>query len=249
MEDVLLQDAGLGLQDMGRDDLAIPRLTILQALSPQVQSRDPEYVEGAEAGDVYDNIMSRVISGDKGFQAIVVSYRKAFLEWVPRNKGGGFVADHGDNPGVLSNCKQENGRFVNPAGNEIAQTAEYFLLVLEEDGSARQAVISLSSSQLKHSRRLNTLMATYQIPHPTAAGKKIQAPIFYRTYNFATGPEKNEKGTWFGWVFTPGVDTLTLPGGTDLYMLARSFRQQVAEGRVKVAEHAAPVSTDGAEAF
>lgn len=242
--DMLLEDAGSGLQEMGRDDLAIPRLGILQALSPQVQPRDASYVEGAQAGDILDNIAVKAYPGEQGFAAIVVSYHKANLEWVPRNKGGGFVADHGNDPSILTQCKQVDGRFVLPYGNEISQTAEYFLLVLDGD-TVRQAVISMSSTQLRHSRRLNTLMATYTIPHPNDATKRIQAPIFYRAYRFKTGPEKNDKGSWFGWVIEPAEDTLKLPNGTELYLRARNFRQQVAEGTVKVADPATKPVAEG----
>lgn len=248
--DLLEQDAGSGLQEMGRDDLAIPRLVVLQALSPQVSPRDPEYIDGAQAGDILDNINLTVYPGQTGFSAVVVSYRKSLLEWIPRNKGGGFVADHGENIAVLSDCKQENGRFVKPNGNEIVQTAEYFLLALDNKNGVRQCVLSMSSTQLRHSRRLNTLMSTYMIPHPKDPNKRIQAPSFFRLYRFSTGPEKNEKGSWFGWVIEPGEDVLATAGGQDLYLLARGFRQQVMEGKVTVAkpEDSKPTE-DGNEAF
>ena len=41
----LLEDAGLGLEDMGRDDLMIPRLNILQQMSKQVQMRMKQIIK------------------------------------------------------------------------------------------------------------------------------------------------------------------------------------------------------------
>jgi hypothetical protein len=249
MLELLQQDAGSGLGELGRDDLAIPRLSILQAQSPQVMPRDEHYVEGAGAGDILDNVALKAFAGDTGFTAIVVSYRKSWLEWVPRAKGGGFVADHGDNPSILATCKEVNGDFITPEGNEIVKTAEYFLLRLEEtDGGIclpHQCVVSMVRTQLKHSRRLNTLMTTYQVK---VGNKMVQAPIFYRTYRFKTGPEKNDKGAWFGWVIEPGPDTLTLSNGEDLYRFARNFLAQIKSGDVKVAEPVEKPATE-TEAF
>jgi tetratricopeptide (TPR) repeat protein len=49
-----LNFAGLGLENVTSRDLIIPRLTIIQALSPQVKSNKPEYIAGAKVGDICD---------------------------------------------------------------------------------------------------------------------------------------------------------------------------------------------------
>lgn len=251
LEDLLVADAGSGMENMDRNDLAIPRIAILQSTSTQIDKRDPTYIEGASPGDIFDNIDFTLYDGSEGFEALIVSYRLTHLEWIPRTKGSGFVADHGEDAGCLTRCKQAEGKFVTPEGNEIVQTAEYFLMLLPADGGdPRQVVLSMSSTQLKHSRRLNTLMKMYMIPHPKEEGRRINAPSFYRTYKFTTGPEKNEKGSWFGWVIEPGPDTLTMKDGQQLYLAARSFKQSVTEGKVKVAEPTENKPTeDGKEAF
>ena len=43
------EDAGSGLENVTSEDMAIPRLKILQALSPEVNKNDGKYVEGASA--------------------------------------------------------------------------------------------------------------------------------------------------------------------------------------------------------
>ena len=50
------QDASQGLENMAQDDLALPFLRILGQLSPQVNKRDPKYVEGAEPGMIYNTV-------------------------------------------------------------------------------------------------------------------------------------------------------------------------------------------------
>jgi hypothetical protein len=249
-EDMLVEDAGSGMETMDRNDLAIPRIAILQSTSDQIVKSNANYIDNSAPGDIFDNIDNTLYDGSEGFDALVVSYRLAHIEWIPRKKGGGFVADHGEDPACLARCTQEEGRFITPEGNEIIQTAEYFLLVLVPGGDPRQCVLSMTSTQLKHSRRLNTMMKSYRIPHPRIPNQRILAPSFYRVYKFKTGPEKNDKGNWFGWVIEPGPDTLTLENGQELYLEARSFKQDVSEGRVKVAEPVDNKPTDdGKEAF
>ena len=53
-DDFFAGAAGDGLQNVRASDLIIPRLTLLQALSPQVQPKKPEYIQGASIGDICD---------------------------------------------------------------------------------------------------------------------------------------------------------------------------------------------------
>ena len=49
-------DANEGLGQLGQEDLAIPFLRILSDTSPQVKKRDPEYVDGAEVGMLFNTL-------------------------------------------------------------------------------------------------------------------------------------------------------------------------------------------------
>lgn len=53
--------AGAGLGGLGKDDLAIPFLTILQSNSPQVKRSDGEYVEGAQEGMLFNTVTKQLI--------------------------------------------------------------------------------------------------------------------------------------------------------------------------------------------
>jgi len=46
--------AGSGLEGVGADDLLVPRLGVLQALSPQLKKTKSEYIPEAEEGDIAD---------------------------------------------------------------------------------------------------------------------------------------------------------------------------------------------------
>ena len=139
-ESVLLADAGLGLENITKDDIMIPRLSILQALSPQVNKRDGAYIEGAEQGSIFNNVTDSVFEGDKGITVVPISFRKAHLEW--KADRGGFVADHGASSACLTACERgSRGEYITTEGNEIVPTSEFFVYVLEESGSYNQNVV------------------------------------------------------------------------------------------------------------
>ena len=232
---MLMEDEGAGRESIGAKDLAIPRLAILQALSPVCTKGDPAYIKDAETGEIYDNIQGRRYSGDEGIIVIPVTYRRTSLEWKP--KRGGFVADHGADPACAADCvRNELGQDILPNGNILIQTAEYYCVMLEpETGLPRQVVISMASTQFKKAKLWNSMITNLMVPRPD--GKGVFNPaIFYQSYKLTTVPESNDKGSWFGWKIEAHKPTLELLGGMDLYKGSRNFRNSVKSGDVKVAD-------------
>ena len=72
---MLQQDAGAGQENMSQDDLAIPRLAILQQLSPQCQKNASEYIEDAEPGYLLNSVTEDMYSGEEGLK-ILKTFRK-----------------------------------------------------------------------------------------------------------------------------------------------------------------------------
>lgn len=234
------EDAGAGQENMTRDDYAIPRLVILQDMSPQVKKADPKFIPNADVGDIADTVAGNVWSGEEGIIVVPFSYRRTHIEWKLRTKGGGFVKDHGPDFDISQATRNEDtGMFMLKNGNQIATVSEYFVFVVNEDGSYSPYVIGMAGSQLKKARAWNTLINQLRVP--TASGEGTFNPaMFYRSYLLTTVPERNEKGDWIGWKITPGENTVDLPDGEALYYAAREFRKNVAEGRVTAA---APTET------
>lgn len=227
-------DAGVGQEEMDRNDYAIPRLKVLQDLSPQVKKTEQGYIKGSEAGQFCDPISERIWDGEQGLLVIPISYRRSHIEWKLREKGGGFVADHGPDGKILELCtKNDRNQMILPNGNQITVNAEYFVFVVDpETGEFTPYVLGLSGSQLKKSRRWNTMINQLRVENP-ANGQMINPAIFYRAYRLSSEPERNEQGSWFGVHITPAENTLDLPDGTSLYLAAREFRNAVTSGAVK----------------
>lgn len=235
---ILLADVGAGQEQMTQDDLMIPRLQILQSMSPQVNKRDGAYVEGAEVGMILNTVTNKVYDGEDGILVVPVSYRRAHIEWKANR--GGLAGDHGADTTCLASCTRgDRGEYFTADGNEIVPTAEYFVYVIEADGSYAPAILSMSKSQMKKARRWNSMINSLQIQHPTE-DTTINPAMFYTAYRLTTVPEENDAGSWFGWGVTMEFDGASggiignLPNGQAIYLSARDFRQQVSAGEVKV---------------
>ena len=50
-------------QEFGRDQLIIPRIGILQDLSPQIKERNVAFVPGAKVGDIFNNVTNMTPDG------------------------------------------------------------------------------------------------------------------------------------------------------------------------------------------
>lgn len=235
---ILIEDADASLKNMTQDDLLIPRLKILQAQSPEVNKADGGYVKGAEAGHIYDNVSGNITDGSKGLTVVPVSYRKTFIEWTAERK---LVADHGLEPANIDQFEQnEKGALINDKNkNSLSLTAEYFVYVIEDDDTFSPAIVSMSSSGLKKSKRWNSMINRLQIPHPAGKGT-INPAMFWTAYVLKTVPEQNDFGSWFNWEVEMKYDAKSggilkqLPNGQDLYLEAREFSKKVKTGDVKV---------------
>ena len=126
---MLLQDAGAGQEKMSQEDMMIPRLSILQQMSDQVNKANGAYVAGAEPGMILDNVANKAINGEKGIEVVPISYRRAHIDW--KKDRGGLVADHGSDEKVLEKCSRgDKGEYFTDEGNEIVITGEYFVFLI-----------------------------------------------------------------------------------------------------------------------
>jgi hypothetical protein len=226
MAENMLADAekASGFDNVGADDVAIPFITILQALSPQC--RGETAIEGAGEGDFFNTVTGEVIKGE--IKLIPCAYKKSYVEWVPRDKGGGFVKEHGDSE-ILKQCVQnERRQDITKEGNHIVTTGYHFCVLVKADGSIERVVTSFTSTQLKKSRKWNSTMMALMV---TIGEKKIRPPMFSHTYKAKSVPESNEQGSWSGWQ----IGSPELIEDMDLYNLAKSFSEDVLKGVVKVA--------------
>lgn len=187
------QYAGAGFEDMQGQDFGVPFLYICQANSPQLLAGNQLYIEAARPGKIFNTQTGAVYSD---ITIIVINYTFRYVEWKPREAGGGWVASYRrtEEPKDITIDPATNRQY-RPNGNVIVQTSYYFTMVKEDKWN--KAIVPMYSTQLKHSRRLNTMMIG-----KTMDDGKI-APIFSYFYHLSTTQEKNNKGVWYGWKIDP----------------------------------------------
>lgn len=197
-DDFFNQNAGAGLDNVTAADMLVPRLTILQGLSPQLKRNNSAYIEGAKVGDICDVGTGAIFPDTILF--LPVYYRKDYLEWAPRESGGGLVQIHTDPSIMEQTTRNERKQAVLPNGNIIAETAQFYGFNLSAGG--QMCFLPMSSTQLKKARKWITLAASEKLKR--ADGSEYVAPLFYRVYELGTADESNAQGEWVGWTVNRG---------------------------------------------
>lgn len=251
--DELSQDGEDFQESMTKDDMSIPFLSILQSLSPQCTRGEAEYIKGAEPSNLYDTVTQRLFptrdDEDNAIPAAIkimpIEYKRSFIEWVPRNKGGGIVQEYTVEEGLsiitmrddMNRDIIQQGSPFGTAGNQLVDTHTHFVFVIQEDGSYEPMIMALSSTQLKPSKDLNNMVSKHRLPNGSKATR------FFGVYSITTQFKSNEKGSWYIWKFEKVDDVAANNELLPMYREAKSF----AEG-VKAGEHKADYSKmDGDE--
>jgi hypothetical protein len=223
---VFEEDAAKGLGNIGQQDLALPFLKILGQLSPEVNKRDGKYVEGAEPGMIYNSVSGDLYDGAKGIDVIPAFYKLEYVEWKDRGEGsGGPVAVHDSSSDIMSQTKADaNFKDRLPNGNYVEKTASHFVIITGD--SPTTALISMKSTQLKISRKWNSMMSGIKLKGKNGL---FTPASFSHIYRLKTTQMSNDKGTWFGWdVSKAGPIT-----DTSLYQQAKTFSDSISKGSVK----------------
>jgi hypothetical protein len=252
--DYLRDEAGAtGLEHFSTNDFKIPRLKLLQALSPEIQ----QFRGVAIPGQFWSTAAQKAI-GDK-FNMVVCLAKRRVVLWAPRDSGGGMLAMakdgiHWNKPNNIfpvtlknvgkvewhtKNSVPESGLLdwgsSNPQNEDSqpAATLMYEYLIYSEDHpDISPTVISLYRTGIDAAKSLNT--ALMQLRNPMQA-VRIEC-------NSRIAQAKDE--TYFKWNFR-------LAGyvGEDTFRMCKGFEKAYSEFETDVAdtgdEEAAPAMKPG----
>jgi hypothetical protein len=211
-------DAQQGAQNISQEDLALPFLKILGQLSPEVNKRDGKYVDGAEPGKIINTVTNQLYDS---INVVPCHYKRQYIEWQDRGTSSGApVAIHEADSDIISQTtrgKDYKDRL--PNGNYLDNTANHFVLVVGDNPET--ALISMKSTQLKVSRKWNSMMM----------GKNglFTPPTYSHIYKLSTVQMSNDKGTWFGW----DVSKVGPVEDKGVYDMAKSFATSVGKGEIQ----------------
>ena len=184
-------DAQQGAQNISQEDLALPFLKILGQLSPEVNKTHGKYVEGAEPGRIINTVTNELY--DK-ISVVPCHYKRQYIEWQDRGASSGApVAIHDADSDIVSQTTRDKSyKDRLPNGNYLENTANHFVLVVGKNPET--ALISMKSTQLKVSRKWNSMMMGIKLQGKNGL---FTPPTYSHIYNLSTVQMSNDKGTWF----------------------------------------------------
>lgn len=179
------------------EDYVMPFLAICQKGSPQLNKKDPKYIDGIEVGDLFNTATLSVWPGedhDAGVLFVPAHFLKFDVQWWPRTEGGGYVGTHKIGSDLSKKARTIDGRRMLPDGTQLVETAYYFGIVQD---TGDPAVVAMASTGLGTSRQWQTLMSSFKVKN--SRGELVKAPSFARVYRLNTVFQKNDKGDWYNW--------------------------------------------------
>ena len=215
------QDSTRGQENVGIDDLTIPRLSVIQDLSPQRKKNDPEYIKGAEEGMLFNTVTNELYGTDVNF--VPCYFRKEWVIWKLQAAGGGFegsfdteaeaIAEFEAQGYVDDTCKIP-GSTEKVCAHEIIDMGQHFGLIAHLNGKLEEIVISMSKSKMKVSRQFNTIV------------KMAGGDRFSRVYKIGVVEDENSAGQSYYNLAGAALGVVPEP----IYRAAEKMYESIADG-------------------
>jgi len=224
--DWMKEGTGRGSEGVTADDVTIPRIDVLQDLSPQIKSAKPEYIEGAVAGTLFNTVTDELYGENVIF--VPVFFRKEYVIWKDRKKGGGF---RGSFP-TMEAAVAEMQELEDAQDCEILDTAQHFGIIVHEDGTLEEVVASMAKSKMKISRKLNSM------------AKLAGGDRFSRAYQLSAVADQNANNEDY---YNLGIKQLGYVT-KEVFAAAEVMYESVSSGKVGVSRTESPSSGSSDEA-
>lgn len=187
--------------DMGQEDVTIPRIVILQGLSPEV-------TEGkGTPGQFYVKGFERNL-GKGPVELIVIMRSKSRIRWRDLKLGGGLLCQsadaklgQGDPGGECEKCQYS--AWVGTDGKPGCDLYQNVIVALRKDEDWIPMALSGNRTKLKAIKNLNSLLMLEM-----TKGR----PLFSKSYNLEPMMRQNQQGLqYFTYRISPANDNAQLP--------------------------------------
>ena len=190
-------DSHAGFENVKTESLAPPILKLLQNGSAEAKKMNQNYIQGAEPGMLLNTVTKQLYDGSKGINVIPCYYKLEYQEWSDFGTGSGRPEQlYPDSSDIISKTsKSPDGKDRLPNGNYVLTVGQHFVIIVG-DKSTETAMISMSSSQGKVSRKWNSMMLSI-----TLDGKNgpFTPPSFSHIYKLSTLINTGKGQQWYGW--------------------------------------------------
>lgn len=178
------QSSNRGSEQVRAEDMVLPRLEIIQALSPIKDTLGP-----ASEGQLFNSVTGELVGEAAYF--IPVFFRMEYLCWYDQDSGGGFGGSYPTEMEAEAAIKK---RFTDDPENEedetlweVIDTPVHYGLLVDPTNLAlcQQIVISMARTKAKVSRKWNSMIQMF-------GGDR-----FSRVYRIGVVQDENKKGKKF----------------------------------------------------
>lgn len=227
------EDDGAGFEGVSSADMVLPFLSVLQALSKPVQSG------GAKPGKLFNTVTEEVID-EIGFVPAHVEH--LFVEWVPRNKGGGFVGRHPANSEIVRKAQEASTKFgkYKNGDNDLAETFYVYGVTFDDDAQRIEpAVIAFTSTKISVYKKWMTSLRMFVMPSGDSG--KVRPPLFAHAAKVKAVSQKNKEGDFYNFSIKPyegDIRSSLITPDDPRFQAAKTVREMVQAGKAKVADEA-----------
>lgn len=149
-----VKGTGAGNEKVGAADLQIPRLALLQDLSPEINERKSEFVPGAKSGMILNKLTGELF---ESLFVINLKFDFAYTAWKKRKLGGGLFGTYQTEEEAVNALEAEG---MDVTHYDIVETPTHYVLLLDETGKPTMpAILDMPSTKAKVSRVWNSLIA------------------------------------------------------------------------------------------
>jgi hypothetical protein len=216
------EDAEKGFENVRQESLALPILKLLQNSSGEAQKRNQNYVEGAEPGMLLNTVTKRLYNGDTGINVIPCYYKLEYQEWADFGTGSGRPEQiYADDSDIISKTKKDGGKDRLSNGNYILTVHQNYVIIVGDD-AVETALISMSSSQGKISRKWQSLQMSQTVTDATGT---FTPASFSHIYNLSSVLNTGKGNQWYGYA----VKTVGPVTDPSLYQRAKDFHMSLSK--------------------
>jgi hypothetical protein len=187
---------GRGRENVDQADLVLPRIKLLQPLSPEVQEEDSQI----EAGHLYNTLTQNDYGDSLIF--IPVMHFKSRIYWRKRDDDSPdrmlCSSPNGLNPNseafgkTCPECPMQRwNNQAEKAEDKAPKCTSYYNFAILVEGETSPIALSFERTKVKIAKKLLSLISIGNLD------------MFAKKYKIGVTKEKNKKGTWFNYDITP----------------------------------------------
>lgn len=201
-----------GTEHITKDDLQMPRLSLAQALSPQLDELNPKYIPDLKKGQMFNNLTGEVYEVETLEFIVVRADKPRGIEFAPMDEGGGIV----DMDVPLNDPRMQFSGSDKPIATKFY---DYIIMLLP---STEVVALSLKGTGIKVAKQLNGLI------------KLRRAPLFAGKYQLAVANQR--KGEFNYYIFV--IKNAGIVQEEETYLYAKGIFESIKDKQFDIEREA-----------